>query len=63
MTQAGLLTVDQEGRFQRYRADLAAMLDLVGYITDECCGGHPELCAPRGGTARGGRLGGRRKPR
>jgi DNA-binding transcriptional ArsR family regulator len=47
MTQAGLITVEQEGRFQRYRADLGSMLDLVGYITNECCGGHPELCAPR----------------
>jgi arsenate reductase len=50
MTQAGLLTVEQEGRFQRYRADLDAMLGLLAYITDECCGGSPELCAPRGRT-------------
>ena len=47
MTQAGLLTVEQEGRFQRYRADLGAMLELVGYITEECCAGHPEVCAPQ----------------
>lgn len=52
MTQAGLLTVEPEGRFQRYRADVDSMLDLAGYITDECCGGHPELCAPKGGAAR-----------
>lgn len=59
MTQAGLLIVEQEGRFQRYRAELAAMLEIVAYITDECCAGHPEMCAPqrRGGRAaqRGGR--------
>ncbi len=58
MTQSGLLTVEQEGRFQRYRADLAAMLELVAYITDECCAGHPEMCAPRAGRMaqrRGGR--------
>lgn len=47
MTQAGLITVEQEGRFQRYRADLESMLELAGYITNECCGGHPELCAPK----------------
>jgi ArsR family transcriptional regulator len=47
MTQAGLLGVEQEGRFQRYRANLDSMLQLVAYITDECCGGHPELCAPK----------------
>lgn len=45
MTQAGLIDVEQEGRFQRYRADVALMVDLVAYITQECCAGHPELCA------------------
>lgn len=55
MTQAGLLSVEQEGRFQRYRADLDAMLGLVEYITEECCSGHPELCAsavPRADASR-----------
>lgn len=47
MTQAGLLTVEQEGRFQRYRADMARMLDLVDYLTAECCGGDPGKCLPR----------------
>ncbi len=45
MLQAGLLTVTQEGRFQRYRANIPAMLDLVAYLTEECCSGHPEECA------------------
>lgn len=45
LTQARLLTVQQEGRFQRYRADIALMLDLIAYLTEECCGGHPEQCA------------------
>ena len=45
MTQAGLLTVEQEGRFQRYRANLPLMQDLIAYLTDECCGGNPEQCA------------------
>ena len=48
LTHARLVTVEQEGRFQRYRADLGKMLELVAYLTDECCAGHPELCAPRG---------------
>jgi len=47
MTQAGLVAVEQEGRFQRYRAELDAMRDLVAYITDECCGGNPGFCLPR----------------
>ena len=37
MTQAGLLTVVQEGRFQRYRANIPVMLDLIAYLTEECC--------------------------
>ncbi len=45
MTHAGLLQATQEGRFQRYRADVALMAELIGYLTAECCAGHPELCA------------------
>ena len=45
LTHAGLLTVEQEGRYQRYRANLPLMVDLIGYLADECCSGHPEQCA------------------
>ena len=45
MTHAGLLSVEQEGRFQRYRANIPLMLDLIAYLTEECCAGHPEQCA------------------
>lgn len=45
LTQAGLLTVEQEGRFQRYRANIPLMLELIAYLTEECCAGHPEQCA------------------
>lgn len=45
LAQAGLVTVTQEGRYQRYRANLPLMLDLIAYLTDECCGGRPEECA------------------
>jgi ArsR family transcriptional regulator len=52
LTQARLLSVVQEGRFQRYRANLALMQELIAYLTEECCAGHPEqcgeLCAPIG---------------
>lgn len=44
LTQAGMLSVTQEGRFQRYRANMTLMLDLIAYLTDECCAGHPEQC-------------------
>jgi DNA-binding transcriptional ArsR family regulator len=45
LTQARLVSVAQEGRFQRYRANLPLMLDLIAYLTDECCAGHPQRCA------------------
>lgn len=45
LMQAKLLTVEQEGRFQRYRANIPLMLDLIAYLTEECCAGHPEQCA------------------
>lgn len=45
LTHAGLVSVAQEGRFQRYRANMALMVDLIAYLTAECCAGHPEQCA------------------
>lgn len=44
LTQARLLIVTQQGRFQRYRANLSLMFDLIAYLTEECCGGKPEQC-------------------
>jgi DNA-binding transcriptional ArsR family regulator len=46
LTQAGLLSVQSEGRFQRYRANIPMMTDLIGYLTEECCAGRPEDCLP-----------------
>lgn len=45
LTHAQLVAVVQEGRFQRYRANLGLMQDLIGYLTEECCAGHPEQCS------------------
>ncbi|MHB1528537.1 MAG: ArsR/SmtB family transcription factor [Acidiferrobacteraceae bacterium] len=54
MTYAGLLSVTPEGRFQRYRAELALIPDLITYLTEECCAGRPEQCLglsiPSGGS-------------
>lgn len=44
MTQAGLVSVEQEGRYQRYRANLTLMPDLIAFLTDECCAGNPDAC-------------------
>ena len=44
LSQAGLVSVEQEGRFQRYRANLSPMRELIAYLTAECCDGMPERC-------------------
>lgn len=44
LAHAGLVTATQEGRFQRYHANLTMMADLVAYMTRECCGGRPLAC-------------------
>ncbi len=44
LAHANLVNVVQEGRFQRYRANLALMVELIAYLTDECCSGNPEQC-------------------
>jgi len=45
LSQAGLVSSEQEGRFQRYRANLPMMRDLISYLTEECCAGNPGQCA------------------
>ena len=44
LAHTALLTVEQEGRFQRYRANLPLMMELIAYLTEECCGGNPKIC-------------------
>ncbi len=44
MTYASLINVTQEGRYQRYRANLTVMQSLIDYLTAECCTGNPEYC-------------------
>ena len=44
LTHSHLLSVEQEGRFQRYRANIPLMQTLITYLTEECCDGHPEHC-------------------
>jgi DNA-binding transcriptional ArsR family regulator len=39
LSHAGLVRGRQQGRFVIYTADFAAMNDLVGYLTENCCGG------------------------
>src|SRR5271170_5175188 len=42
---AGMVTSRRESRSIIYSANFKAMNDLLGYLTENCCGGRPELCA------------------
>src|SRR5579863_5346670 len=43
---AGLVTVRREGRSMIYAARYEAMNGLVSFLTENCCNGAPESCAP-----------------
>jgi ArsR family transcriptional regulator len=43
---ADLVTSRRKGRSIIYSANFKMMNDLLGYLTENCCGGRPELCAP-----------------
>jgi len=45
LARAGLVHGRQEGRFVIYSASFENMNTLVGYLTENCCGG--AVCAPR----------------
>ncbi len=44
LVHAGLVVSRHEGRFVIYSAKIDAMNDLLGYLTENCCGGNP--CTP-----------------
>jgi ArsR family transcriptional regulator len=43
---AGLVTVRRDGRSMIYAAQFDAMNALLGYLTENCCQGASEACAP-----------------
>jgi len=46
LRHAGLVTVEREGRSMIYAARFETMNALVGFLTENCCGGVPERCSP-----------------
>lgn len=44
LRSAGLVSDEREGRVIRVRADYGAMDALLGFLTENCCGGAP--CGP-----------------
>ncbi len=46
LREAGLVTVRREGRSMIYAARFDRMTALLGYLTENCCQGGTEQCAP-----------------
>ena len=46
LAHAGLVNSRSEGRFVIYAADYSTMTGLIAFLSEECCGGQPELCMP-----------------
>jgi DNA-binding transcriptional ArsR family regulator len=46
LRRAGLVGVRREGRSMIYAARFETMNALIGFLTENCCGGAPEKCKP-----------------
>ena len=46
LRDAGLVTVRREGRSMIYAAQFDTMNALLGFLTENCCQGAAEMCAP-----------------
>ncbi len=46
LARAGLIAARREGRRIYYAPDMAGTRDLIGFLTEDCCRGKPEICAP-----------------
>jgi DNA-binding transcriptional ArsR family regulator len=46
LRHAGLVSVARQGRSLIYAARNETMTNLLGYLTENCCGGQPALCEP-----------------
>jgi ArsR family transcriptional regulator, arsenate/arsenite/antimonite-responsive transcriptional repressor len=53
LERAGLVVSRRDGRRILYSANLERMRGLITFLTADCCGGHPEICAAPGTPSRG----------
>jgi ArsR family transcriptional regulator, arsenate/arsenite/antimonite-responsive transcriptional repressor len=44
LDRAGLIESRRDGRSIYYSANYAAMRQLLDFLTEDCCRGHPEVC-------------------
>ncbi|WP_417462799.1 ArsR/SmtB family transcription factor [Kordiimonas sp.] len=45
LSNAGLVGARREGRSLIYSVRLNDTRDFMGYLVNDCCNGHPEICA------------------
>ena len=56
LQHAGLVSARRDGRSLIQTADFERMTEVLGYLTENCCGGNPGACLPAakpGQTKRG----------
>lgn len=46
LTQAGLIESRRDGRSIFYEVRVEGIRELMGFLTEDCCQGRPELCLP-----------------
>ena len=52
LSHAGLIRARRDGRSIIYAVDFDAMSGLLVFLTEDCCGGCPEVCAPLAAVAK-----------
>ena len=50
LNHAGLIVKRRVGRSLVYSINIKGMNAFMGYLTEDCCGGRPELCQPTRGS-------------
>jgi ArsR family transcriptional regulator, arsenate/arsenite/antimonite-responsive transcriptional repressor len=54
LSNAGLVRARRDGRSIIYAINFEAMRDLLVFLTEDCCGGRAEMCAPLAALGAGG---------
>jgi DNA-binding transcriptional ArsR family regulator len=52
LSNAGLIRARRDGRSIIYSVDFDAMSGLLVFLTEDCCGGKPEVCVPLAAVAK-----------
>ncbi len=47
LSHAGLVVSRRESRLVIYAVNVERVNDLIRFLTEDCCGGRPELCLPK----------------